>query len=668
MLLRISTLYIIILCIFLVDSSSTFSQINTPYLKLISPNGGETWEANTAQTIVWQSSNITRVKIEYSLSGGMDWHNVVSSIKASDGQYSWILPNVKIAEVLIRISDVTNSSIFDVCDRSFSIFIKPSTAKYKQNIIQSDSSAIKIMPLGDSITEGAGDDTNQVGYRSKLFDLLQRAGYNFDFVGTQHSGTSYSANPDFNANHEGHGGMEVGHPSYLELPTMLDNIEDYLSNNTPDVVLFHMGTNDLNGGKDPKFIANQLDSVIIYHILVHNPNTSIFWARIIHDNHVSETTLNYDIGRTFTSLTPEQKARIRLVYMDFEPQLKYPGDFSKYTPEHIFADLHPIESGYNKMAEHWFVAMQAYYQPVPTLPTNNALNQPINISLKWIEPPVSSNLSIVYELQLAADSEFAEIVYDTSGISSDSINLSGLRYGTKYFWRTRIANYGWSDTLSFTTIPFSASIKVFLQGPYSGGDSMNTNLMDLPDFPQKQPYGGPPWNYNGNEVDTLIPSNVVDWVLVELRTAYNGPAVARRAAFLRKDGIVFDTGSAAINYISFSGVLPGNYYIVIKHRNHLPIMSANAVYLPNDSIYDFTSDSSRAYGKKSTVNLGKAKFGMIAGDNNNDGVISIIDYNVISNSITKSGYNISDDNMDGVVSKTDYNSVSFNLFKFSKVP
>ncbi len=670
MLLKISKLFIIVFCIFLVDPPSTFSQINTPYLKLITPNGGERWEANSIQAITWQSSNIARVKLEYSLSGGMDWHTIASSVDAAIGHYLWLIPNVQIAEVLIRISDISNPSVFDVSDKLFSIFINTLTAKNKtkQSLVQSSSRSIKIMPLGDSITEGMGDDTNQVGYRSKLFDLLQDAGYKFDFIGSQHSGTSYTSNPAFDGDHEGHGGMEVGHPSYANRSTMLDNVDNYLSKNIPDIVLFHMGTNDLDNGDDPTQIASQLDSVILNHILVNNPNTFIFWARIIHNEHVPENILNYDIGTTFTSLSPEQKSRIKLVFMDLSPQLIYPDDFSNYTPDNVFADLHPVKSGYDKMAEHWFAAMQSYYQPVLTRPLYNAANQPINVPFEWTAPPAASDFPVAYELQIAADSAFINLAYEDSTISSTTINASGLKYGAKYFWRVKITNYGWSSKGTFTTVPFSVSAKVFLQGPYSGSDSMHTTLQQNKEIPNYQPYNTAPWFYPGMENVTKFPAGIVDWVLIELDTADNDSAVARRAALLKSDGTIIDTGGTAIDQIDFSGVSPGNYYIVVKHRNHLSIMSAVPVSLPDTTAYDFTSAPEKAYGTNAMSDLGDGNFAMTAGDNNKDGVITINDYNNITDYMSKTGYCFFDDNMDGIVSKSDYNFVSGNLFRYSKVP
>ena len=668
LILRTSYLSFIILFVFVVDSSSSLSQINTHYLKLISPNGGEKWEVNSTQNITWESDQIARIKIEVSLSGGIDWHVIVSSIDASTGKYSWHIPDIIIDRVLIRISDISNPSLYDISDKTFSIVKKIVSAKNKteQNVIKSNDPPIKIMPLGDSITQGAGDDPNQIGYRSRLFDLLQSAGYNFDFVGTQHSGNSYTGNPAFDADHEGHSGMEVGSPSVLS-STMLNSIDYYLTQHTPDIVLFHMGTNDLDHGDNPLLIAKQLDSVITDHILVHNPNTMTFWAKIIHNEHVSEATLNYDIGTIYDSFTPQEKSRTKLVYMQSPPHLIYPDDFSTPTSGNEFIDLHPIKSGYDKMAEHWFAAMQDFYQPKPASPLSNSINQPVNVSLNWNAPPAASNFSVFYELQVATDSDFSNIVYDTSNISTTSVEPSGLQYGTKYFWRTRIKNYGWSDTLSFTTMPFSVHIKVFLQGPYAGDDTMHTYLRSMSDFPREQPYYAAPWNYSGSESVISIPPKVVDWVLVELKQTYNGPAVSERAAFLRNDGIIFDTSNVSADYVNFYGISPGDYYIVVKHRNHLPVMSANAVSLPGNSTYDFTSDSNHVFFKKSVINLGNGKYGMVSGDNDHDGVISINDYNFIAESINKSGYNIPDDDMNGVVSKSDYNLVSRNLFRYSGV-
>ena len=42
----------------------------------------------------------------------------------------------------------------------------------------------------------------------------------------------------------------------------------------------------------------------------------------------------------------------------------------------------------------------------------------------------------------------------------------------------------------------------------------------LEHIPLNQPYGSVPWNYNGNETVSAIPSGVIDWVLIEIAEWY----------------------------------------------------------------------------------------------------------------------------------------------------
>lgn len=117
-------------------------------------------------------------------------------------------------------------------------------------------------------------------------------------------------------------------------------------------------------------------------------------------------------------------------------------------------------------------------------------------------------------------------------------------------------------------------LKVFLEGPYNS-PNMNTDIQSS--IPKTQPYNTPPWNYAGTETAS-ISSEIVDWVLVELRTG-STPATAtnivgQKAALLKKDGTIVDSdGFSNVNF----NLPSGNYYIVIYHRNHIPIMSATAV-------------------------------------------------------------------------------------------
>ncbi len=90
-------------------------------VQVTSPNGGEDWTAGTQQNVTWTSSNVTNVKINYSTDNGIVWMNVVSSVPAASGSYSWTIPNTPSTECLVRISDVGNAATFDVSDNAFTI-------------------------------------------------------------------------------------------------------------------------------------------------------------------------------------------------------------------------------------------------------------------------------------------------------------------------------------------------------------------------------------------------------------------------------------------------------------------------------------------------------------------------------------------------------------------
>ena len=264
-------------------------------------------------------------------------------------------------------------------------------------------------------------------------------------------------------------------------------------------------------------------------------------------------------------------------------------------------------------------------------------------------------------------------IFLTSDINTFSDTMTANANDTvklEFFLGSSVTTDIWIDNVSIieyvpqTTI--AAKLKVFLEGPYAGHDSMYATLKQKGLIPFSQPYSTSPWNYYGGESIENIPTGVVDWVLVELRSTYNGVAKARRAAFLMSDGSVYDTNGS--DHISFSGASAGNYYIVIKHRNHLAVMSADSISLPNNSTYDFTTDRTRAYSKGSNpmADLGDGMYGMWAGDANRNGQITYNGASNDKNSVLSevglltpnnvvTGYSDNDINMDGIVS---YNGIS----------
>ena len=210
---------------------------------------------------------------------------------------------------------------------------------------------------------------------------------------------------------------------------------------------------------------------------------------------------------------------------------------------------------------------------------------------------------------------------------------------------------------------YSFNLSVFLQGNFNGS-SMNTALYDMGMLSNEQPYNSSPWNYDGLEsLNAPSEANVVDWVLVEFRQTSGDASTAtadkfldHQAALLLADGSIVKPDG--VSPIQLTANITDNLYVVIYHRNHLAVMSANALTnTGNVYSYDFTDALSKAYSD-GQVDLGNGHFGMIAGDSDGNGVINADDKDINwNNDSGKQGYYNSDLNADSEVDNKDKNDV-----------
>ncbi len=204
-------------------------------------------------------------------------------------------------------------------------------------------------------------------------------------------------------------------------------------------------------------------------------------------------------------------------------------------------------------------------------------------------------------------------------------------------------------------------VKVFLEGAYNSGNNEMFNNINS-NIPLESPYP------EDSHTVSSVPSDVVDWVLVELRETPDGAAVVSKSVFLHKDGrIVNDDATSGIIKLN---ALENDYYVVIKHRNHLPVMSKNKITLHKTSseLYDFTTSESKFYGTGGAVQLENGVWGMWSGDADGSGVVDAGDRNSTWNDRNKSGYETSDVDLSGVVDAADRNKTWNNRNKSSALP
>jgi hypothetical protein len=214
----------------------------------------------------------------------------------------------------------------------------------------------------------------------------------------------------------------------------------------------------------------------------------------------------------------------------------------------------------------------------------------------------------------------------------------------------------------------TANLKVYLQGPYNTSTNLMNNVLNTSLLiPTAQPYNVSPWNYAGTESVTTSffagNNNIADWVLLELRTGTgSGTIIAKKAALLKTDGRVCDCRDVNSPVI-FEGISAGNYFVVVRHRNHLGVMSAAPVAIGQQSqLYDFSTGTTQYYGGDA-YKISNNIYAMYSGDVNADGYVTGTDYNILTVDLSNgvSGYVMTDLNFDTYVTGTDYNILTTNL-------
>ena len=221
---------------------------------------------------------------------------------------------------------------------------------WKDQIAKANGTTIKIMPLGDSITVGkySGSNTSSsaasddIGYRKDLHDQLEASGYSIDFIGTNSNGSTF---PFSDPEHEGHNGWT---DSQVATNIYDNGGENWLSQNHPEVVLLHIGTNSLS--TNPSDVENILDEIDQFE-LAASTKVIVIVARIIDWVPLKPAVhvFNNNVEAMVKS-RPDYGFDLFMVDMESQAGLIYKDDSQGGD---MIDGLHPYATGYTKMADCW---------------------------------------------------------------------------------------------------------------------------------------------------------------------------------------------------------------------------------------------------------------------------------------------------------------------------
>lgn len=215
------------------------------------------------------------------------------------------------------------------------------------------------------------------------------------------------------------------------------------------------------------------------------------------------------------------------------------------------------------------------------------------------------------------------------------------------------------------------NLRAILQGPYidrtvSPIGKMSIALQITASLPSTDPYGTGVYTEN-------LPENTVDWLLLEFRTAPAAPAMFRQAVLLRNDGTITDV-NGALPAFEETDLPSGAYYIIVRHRNHLAVMSAAPVLLSASTpLYDFTTGNEKVYLQFGAeygglIQVDTSVWAIPAGDIDSNGVITEWDRDEAKKSSGTLGYVIPDVSLDGIVNAIDRILTRDNTYRYSSVP
>lgn len=487
------------------------------------------------------------------------------------------------------------------------VYISPSTTVYvssdmvilgnlvNKGTIETSSDA-KITVHGDSLKNVGGTNTG-----NGVYAMVRPGPAPYYSSGKQYldGGGSASSFPN----------LELSNPANVELVTTDTKVRDSLDFGVDGTVV-ELGTRDLTvGNSGPGKITNYSDQ---RYVVTDG-------SGVLVRESVGSTAMDFPVGMAEGDYTPASVANS-----------SGSSDVAVRVDDYSGAGLSMVQAS-EGIDRFWNIQTSA---------TNGSVDLQHNTAT---EGATYDNSAAVVTRYIGTDPNTAGgstsySLYDFDGSSntgsgSGTITSGGAIAGASVLSRavsTNFSTYPWftksvSDTDPLDDNSLLLNADVILQGPWNSGASlMNDNLRSAGVIPLTEPYtalsgfnhvgqgGGE--TANASVFTTTGNNAVVDWVFLELRNSANNTEVmATRAALLQADGDIVEVDNSSP--VDIRGLNDASYYIVVRHRNHLGVMTSSTVALSSTAAtVDFTNPSTTTYGTNAQVSLTGGVNGLWAGN------------------------------------------------------
>lgn len=318
------------------------------------------------------------------------------------------------------------------------------------------------------------------------------------------------------------------------------------------------------------------------------------------------------------------------------------------------------------------------------VPINNTNNISINNVMRWYPSTDADG----YYLSVGTSSGGTNVLNKLDVGVDTAYVFSNLQFNTTYY--AKVIPYNTTgEAVNCTEIAFTTENSFVLLSPkiFLSNVDISSNLMSnyyrTTNFPFSDPYNVAPLNTYFNHVNNTTQGSIspnalmqtgantiVDWVFLELRSGIlnNTTTIATKSALLQSDGDVVHTDG--ISPVRFDNVLANNYFLAVRHRNHIGILTSDAFSLSSsNTVINLTDSSVNLTGFDNYIQKSATVRTLVPGDVNADGEINTLDYLEWK---TQNGqynnYTLSADlNQDGVVNLVDFAIWELHNGKFQQI-